>query len=78
MTVMIGPLILIAAIVSPPAREFYPISGASARASASIRIVSGVSVGPGHAHGVPGAARRSAVLTDRHGSSIPAILLEFQ
>ena len=78
MTIMIGLLILIAAMASPPAREFRPASGSTARASASIRIVSGVSFGPGHALSVPGAAQRPMVLTDGHGAPKPAIILEFQ
>ena len=77
MTVMIGPLILIAAIAAPPA-TFRPVGGASARATASIRIVSGVSFGPGRTRQVSGATQRSTTLSDGQGRSTPAIILEFQ
>ena len=77
MTVMIGPLILIAAIASPPV-AFRPTGGATARATASIRVVSGVSFGPGRSANIPGAAQQSTRLTDGQGQPTPAIILEFQ
>ena len=77
MTVMIGPLILIAAIAAPPV-PFRPVGGATARATASIRVVSGVSFGPGRSAKMPGATQRSTRLTDGQGQLSPAIILEFQ
>ena len=81
MTVMIGPLILIAAIASPPppvAREFRASGGATARASASVRVISGVSFGADRSVVVSGATHRSTRLIDAEGQSRPANLLEFQ
>ena len=73
MTVMMGPLILIAAIAAPPVT-----APAATRATASIRVISGVSFGPGRSARVPGATRRSTRLTDSQGQPTPAIILEFQ
>jgi hypothetical protein len=80
MTVMmIGPVLFLAAMASPQAQStFQPIGGATARATASVRIVSGVRFGHGRLADAPGAIRRPAMLTDREGRSRPAELLEFQ
>ena len=85
---MFGPLVLLAASVSPappaPVPPAEPISSgrtvtrATAHATATIRIVSGVRFGPDKLAGAEGAARRKAVLTDAAGSARPAELLEFQ
>ena len=85
---MIGPLILLAvsaAASSQPAsagREdaggFTPTSAVTARAKASVRIVSGVSFGRGHAARVAGAERRHVELSDPTGTVESAELLEFQ
>jgi hypothetical protein len=81
--VMIGPLILLAASASPPSRpivaaEFQPVSSVTARATVSIRIVSGVSFGADYTAAAPGAVRRESQLTDAAGQTRPAELLEFQ
>jgi hypothetical protein len=80
--VMIGPLILLAAIVSPQPQPtkaaFQPVSSATARASVSIRIMSGTSFGAGYTAATPGASRRASQLTDAAGQGRPAELLEFQ
>lgn len=92
MTVMSGPLILIAAIVSPTAAPAPPLAhapsfhapsiqasaAATARATASIRIVSGVSFGSGHPDKVSGAAVRATHVNDAEGLPSTAYLLEFQ
>jgi hypothetical protein len=85
---MMGPIVLFAAMLSSggqPPREapahssaFHPVSGVSARATASIRIVSGVKFGPDYSEGVAGAIRRPARLVDRDGQSLSEELLEFQ
>ncbi len=80
--IMIGPMLLFAAMAStqprPAPPEFRPVGGATARATATVRIVSGVGFGPGRSHESPGATRRKARLTDSDGQSRPAELLEFQ
>jgi len=86
--VMIGPMILFAAVVSSGGQPalavltrssaFQPVSGATARATASVRIVSGVKFGPSHSGDVSNAIRRPARLTDQAGQAQPAELLEFQ
>jgi hypothetical protein len=80
--VMIGPLILLAASVSPQprpaAQPFRPVSSVYARATVSIRIMSGASFGAGHSSTVPGASRRASQLVDAAGQARPAELLEFQ
>ena len=87
MTVMSGPLILIAAIVSPTAAPMPPLahapsfhanSSATARATASVRIVSGVSFGSGHPAKVSGAAIRATQVNDAEGLPRTAYLIEFQ
>ena len=81
MTVMIGSLILIAAIASPPpppAPEFRAVGGATARASVSVRVISGVSFGADRSVKASGAALRSTRLIDAEGQSRPANILEFQ
>ena len=89
MTVMSGPLILIAAIVSPTAAPTPPLAhapsfhasasaSATARATASVRIVSGVSFGSGHPAKVSGAAMRATQVNDAEGLPRTAYLLEFQ
>jgi hypothetical protein len=85
---MIGSAFLFVAVLTSgnqpslaaPARSsaFHPVSGASARATASIRIVSGVKFGPDHSETIAGAIRRPARLIDRDGQSLSAELLEFQ
>jgi len=85
---MFGPLLLLAAMVSPEARPipaalarastFQPVSGATAQATVSIRIMSGVRFGLDHPGDAPGGVRRSAELTDHDGQAHPAELLEFQ
>jgi hypothetical protein len=85
---MIGLLFLIAASAqpsyrpSPPAAVavpiFQPTSRATARATASIRILNAASFGQGIAAGTEGAQRRKALLEDSAGNSRNAELLEFQ
>jgi len=81
-TVMIGPLLLIAAMTPPQAQPvapaFQPVSGATARATVSVRIVSGVRFGLGHSAEAPGAIRRKTRMADSDGSVHRAELLEFQ
>jgi len=80
--VMFGSILFLAAMVSPQAqpdaRTFQPIGGTTARATASVRIVSGVRCGRERSADAPGAVRRPARLIDRYGQSQPAELLEFQ
>ncbi|MEO6113067.1 MAG: hypothetical protein ABIP07_01280 [Sphingomicrobium sp.] len=87
MTVMSGPLILIAAIVSPTAAptpplahapSFHASASATARATASVRIVSGVSFGSGRPPKVSGAAMRVTRVNDAEALPRTAYLLEFQ
>jgi len=85
---MSGVLLFLAAIASsdvrppPPAPaamdKFRPTGGATARATASIRIISGVSFGPGRSAEAPGAEQRSVRLEGMPGDYRPAHLLEFQ
>ena len=85
---MIGPLILLAATVSPPTRpiapasegvaKFQPSSAVTVRATASVRIVSGVRFGSGETGKAPGAVRRKVQLSDAGGPAYPVELLEFQ
>ena len=85
---MIGLLFLIAASAqpsdrpSPPAAgavsSFQPTNRATARATASIRILNAASFGHGIAAGTEGAQRRKAWLEDSAGNGRNAILLEFQ
>ena len=88
MPAMIGPLLLLAAAYSPHlpppaaapghAPKFVPTSTVAARARASVRILAGISFGPGYAAETPGAMLRSARLIDQAGQPMPAKLLEFQ
>jgi len=82
---MFGPLILLAASVSPlpapapaGATSFRPVSSVTARATVSIKVISGVSFGASHASGTAGASRTSTELSDAAGLMRPAELLEFQ
>lgn len=89
MQVMMSSILLfLAAIASPDARptppapsameNFRPAAGATARATASIRIISGVSFGAGRPVDVAGAVQRSVRLEQSPGVFRPAELLEFQ
>ena len=88
MFAMIGPALLLAAMVSPGSppsssaglrsAEFRPAGGATARATASVRIVSGVSFGAGRSSEAPGASKRKVQLIDQEGQIRSAELLEFQ
>ena len=85
---MFAPLILLAASVSPlpestppasaSASSFQPVSSVTARATVSIKVISGVSFGASHASGTAGASRTSTELSDAAGLMRPAELLEFQ
>jgi len=85
---MIGQVFLAAAMLSsgagpsaaPSARpaSFQPTGGATVRATASVRILSGVSFGPGRSTSAFGARRRSTSLTDGYGQLRRAEILEFQ
>ena len=85
---MFGPVILLAALVSPAApatgqgsermAKFQPSSRATASATVRIRIISGAQFGSDRLSGAEGAARRKAELTDADGLVRPAELLEFQ
>ena len=87
-TVMLGPVVLLAALASPavPAAEqsarrgaeFRPTNSATAYATARIRIVSGVRFGSSQLPGAAGANRRRAELVDADGLIRPVELLEFQ
>jgi hypothetical protein len=69
------------ASAAPPAAksaDFRPASGATATATVSIRIISGVRFGPNHSDGDGIAARRKARLPDAAGQLRDAELLEFQ
>ena len=85
---MLGPVVLLAALASPvtPVMEqaAQPIAGtrpairATAHATATVRIISGVRFGPNQLSGASGADRRRATLADADGLERPADLLEFQ
>ena len=85
---VIGPILLLAAMVSPEARpaapalqrvaHFQPTGGAAARATVSVRIVSAVRFGPGRGEQAAGATRRRVRLTEYDGAVTSAELLEFQ
>lgn len=84
---VIGPVLLLAAMVSPDIRpspapqrvaQFQPTSGVTARATVSVRIVSGARFGEGKGKEAVGALRRRVQLAERDGASRPAELLEFQ
>jgi hypothetical protein len=86
--VMIGPILILAAMVSSgdqaasanQARSsaFHPVSEATARATVSIRIISGVKFGRDYSGTAAGAIRRPARLVDHDGQPRSAELLEFQ
>jgi len=57
---------------------FRPSSGASATATVSIRVISGVRFGSGHVEGDRSASRRKSQLTDAAGQLRDAEILEFQ
>ena len=84
---MVGSLVLFLASIAsapaaPPAAEtgatFRPTTGATATATVSIRVISGVSFGSDHVEGDAIAGRRKAQLTDAAGQMRDAELLEFQ
>jgi hypothetical protein len=86
MSMMIGPLLLIAAANSaqlpvserPSASTFVPVAGASVRARASVRILTAAKFGEGRSEEAPGARQREARIIDQQGQLRRAILLEFQ
>jgi hypothetical protein len=85
---MFGPLVLMAASVTPTTpvsapvtngiSNFHAVGRAAATATVSIRIVTGVRFGTDHPGTADGAERRQAQLTDASGALRPAELLEFQ
>ena len=85
---MFGPLLILAASVSPLARpsapavghdsSFQAVSSVTARATASVRIISGVSFGAGRPIDAVGATHRMSQLADGDGTIRRAELLEFQ
>ena len=84
---MLGLLVLFmasaaSASAAPPAADsraaFRPTSGATATATVSIRVISGVRFGSDHVEGDRIASRRKALLTDASGQLRDAELLEFQ
>jgi hypothetical protein len=85
---MFGPFLILAASVSPLARHsapaaghgssFQAISRVSARATASVQIISGVRFGAEWRGQTPGAIRRTSQLVDGDGAIRRAELLEFQ
>lgn len=85
---MFGPLVLLAASASPIAPALPPAgqgvvnyratSTATAHATVSIRIVSGVRFGDGQISGAENATRRTAEIREPEGLVMPAELLEFQ
>ena len=85
---MFGPLVLLAASVSPAAASAPPDAphsasarqaiGATAQARVSIRIISGVKFGADQPNDAAGAYRRSTSLSDASGALRAAELLEFQ
>lgn len=83
---MLASLVLFMASIAPapatpPAAKsatFRPASGATATATVSIRVISGVRFGSNHSEGDRTASRRKAQLTDAAGQLRHAELLEFQ
>jgi hypothetical protein len=85
---MFGPLLILAASVSPLAgtsppaagrgSSFQAISRVSARATASVQIISGVRFGAQWRGEASGAIRRQSQLADGDGALRRAELLEFQ
>ena len=81
MTSMIASALLLAvATAQLPATpaSHRPTRTVSARATASIRIISGASFGAGRTSDVPGARRRATRLIEGEGQVFAAELLEFQ
>ena len=82
MPAMIGLLLLLAAAqplpADRPAAKFVPSASATARATASVRILAAARFGPGRSQEAPGADRRKARVIDEQGQPKSAILLEFQ
>ncbi len=85
--IMVGPLLYLAASVSPLAQPAPPEVAraaasrpvrATAQATATIRIVSGVRFGARYMAPVAGAFRRNVRLSNTDGTTHPAELLEFQ
>lgn len=86
--VMLGPAMLFLAAISPDsgpvglarpqAVDFQPTGAVTAKARASVRIISGVSFGPGIKVDTAGATIRRASLNGADGSPYPAEILEFQ
>ena len=87
-TMMSGVLLFLASLVAPDVRplppapsamqNFRPAAGATARATASIRIIAGVSFGEGRSADIPGAMQRSVRLEESPGVLRDAQILEFQ
>ena len=85
---MFGPLVLLAASIAPAqpavtpaskgAANFQPTSSATAHATVSIRIISGVRFGENRLEGGETASRRKSLIRDPNGLERPAELLEFQ
>ena len=85
---MFGPLVLLAASIAPAAPAlspvgrgaagFQPTGSATAHATVSIRIVSGVRFGENQLEGGETASRRKGWIRDPNGLARPAELLEFQ
>ena len=85
---MFGPLVLLAVSIAPasPAfssvgqgvADFRPTSSATAHATVSIRIVSGVQFGQDQLEGAETASRRNAMIREPDGLVRSAELLEFQ
>lgn len=85
---MIEILLLLAAANSPASHQaapapdrsarFAPSGSVTARATASVRIVSAVRFGEGRTEQAPGASLRAATLTDQSGQVHSAKLMEFQ
>ena len=84
---MVGPLLFLAASVSPLPQPVQPAAvraaasrpvRATAHATATITILSGARFGPSYVTPVAGANRRSGRVTDADGTARPAELLEFQ
>lgn len=83
---MLGPLILFLASIAPPpvppagegGSNFRPMTGATATATVSIRVISGVRFGADLSESATPGSRRKAQLTDAAGQPRDAELLEFQ
>ena len=64
--------------VSRQAVSFQPGSGATARATVKIRVVSGVRFGSGQLEAPSTALRRAVEISEADGTVRPAQLVEFQ